>query len=168
MAKFLLIKEETDYLSKLIKNDIATNKIAEAIYNKLNSNNTVKVSYNGIYLTKDGTFTTEIKDAIAPLNHTVISKLIEQFKLYFDFSENADEEKAECIANGEEWHDSYSYEKVDIIYNESRGHWVLEGDDVDPICTTLRDIKLVNDITIKIKDDWSCGADKYRRLTIRI
>ena len=168
MAKVILTKEETDYLSKLIKNNIATNKIAETIYNKLNSNNTVKVSYNGIYLTKDDTFTTEIKDAIVPLNHAAISKLIEQGKLYFDFSENAEEEKAECIANGEEWHDSYSYEKVTDIFNEDRNHWTIESGDVDPLCTTLRDIKLVNDITIKIKDDWSCVDDKYRRLTIRI
>lgn len=73
-------------------------------------------------MTKDDTFTTEIKDAITPLNHAAISKLIEQGKLYFDFSENAEEEKAECIANGEEWHDSYSYEKVTDIFNEDRNH----------------------------------------------
>ena len=168
MAKITLTEEEVNHLNNLIKNKISTSKIACTIYNKLNPETTVKKSYNGIYLTADDTFTTEIKNAIMPLNHAAISKLIGQGKLYFDFSETAEEEKAECIANGEEWHDNYSYEKVTDIFNEDRNHWTIEGDDVDPICTTLRDIKLVNDITIKIKDDWSYVDDKYRRLTIRI
>ena len=168
MAKFLLTKEETDYLSKLIKNDIATNKIAEAIYNKLNSNNTVKVSYNGIYLTKDDTFTTEIKEAIAPLNHKTISKLIGQGKLYFDFSEDAEEEKADCLLNGEEWCDDYSYEKVTDISGAGRNLWSIEADDVDPLYLTLRNIKLIDAVTIDVKDEWAAAENSYRKLTIRI
>lgn len=168
MTKFTLTDEEVNYLNNLIKNERATNKIAASIYDKLNPRITVKTSYNGIYLTADNTFTTERKDAIKPFNYEAITKLIKQGKLYFDFSETAEEEKADCLLNGEEWCDDYSYEKVTDIFRAERNLWSIEADDVDPLYLTLRDIKLIDAVTIDVKDELATDENSYRRLTIRI
>lgn len=168
MTKITLTEEEVNYLNNLVKNEIVASKIAYSIYDKLNPTATVKKSYNGIYLTADDTFTTERSEAVIPFNYDALSKLIKQGKLYFDFSEDAEEEKADCLLNGEEWHDDYSYEKVTDIFRAGRNLWSIEADNVDPMYMTLRDIKLIDAVTIDVKDEWAANEEPYRRLTIRI
>ena len=167
MIKITLTEEEAEYLNNYVKNRITVSKFASAIFDKLNPKATVKESYNGIYLTADNTFTTERNEAVAPFNYDALSKLIKQGKLYFDFSESAEEEKADCLLHGEEWHDDYSYEKVTDIFRAGRNLWSIEADDVDPMYMTLRDIKLIDAVTINVKDEWATGEEPYRRLTIR-
>lgn len=101
------------------------------------------------------------------LNLTALRKLVKNKSLFFDFREDREEEKEEYAILGEEWKDEYSFYIVKEITDKYYHNWInnqfqgrrYEGiyvinaeEDVDPLLFKKKDIKIVDENTIKIKD----------------
>ena len=152
-AKYCLTSEEKE-LIKLFENPVAINagfKIA------------------------DYTFSDE--PDIPRLEYKHIKHLIRKGKLFFDFSENKEEDKKFYDENNEEWKDEYSFNKVSVCdkdcdsefgENEGEAFFVMEDDEgaVDPCRFDIREIIYVDETHFDVIDH-GCHSGDTRRFALR-
>lgn len=106
-------------------------------------------------------------------NVSILTKAVQDKKLYFDFVDEREQDKADYEKLGEEWNDEYSFYQVGSLetddeseFGESQpGYYVLVDDEgcVDFLRFHINDIRVDdNNITIKDAVDGS-----WRKLVIR-
>lgn len=106
-----------------------------------------------------------------------IKHLIRKGKLFFDFTENKEEDKKFYEEHNDEWKDEYSFNKVSVCdkdcdsefgENEGEAFFVMEDDEglVDPCRFDIREIIYVDETHFDVIDR-GCHDGKKRKFVIR-
>ena len=106
-----------------------------------------------------------------------IKQLIRKGKLFFDFTENREEDKKFYEEHNDEWKDEYSFNKVSVCdsdydsefgESEDEAFFVMEDDEglVDPCRFDIREIIYVDETHFDVIDR-GCHDGKKRRFVIR-
>lgn len=120
-------------------------------------------------------FTTD--KSFAPLEKKHLMMLIQKGMLYFDFSDNAEEDKQFYEEHGDTWDESYSYNKVDSMDDDWDAYYAQEEGDaffhlnddegcVDPCRFDIRELIYVDETRINLIDR-GCYDGDIRKLIIR-
>ena len=110
-----------------------------------------------------------------PLQEEYIKKCIEKRYLYFDFSDEREEDMRECEEYGEEWNDDYSYNLVEEIIPDDQsefgmnqeGYYILIGDDVDFLRFNIEEVKYISPTVIGLIDRGLYDGE-LRKVALRI